>query len=139
MRILVLTLILVAQLPFTAAAATCSGADPAITSVKVTSVAHNLISDKYTLTGVVTNLGAMKQSGNVLQVVDISLDGQRLDQHTIEPLAPGQSQSFEYQWRRAIDAGLNTTTMNLHLRFIQPNPPGNENCNTQNDAKSVTF
>jgi subtilase family serine protease len=139
MRTIILAVVLLAPLSANAAAASCAGADPAITSVKVQNVTSNGSANHYTLTGRVTNLGGQKQASNVLQFVDIYQNGTRLEDRGIPPLAPGQSYTFSYVWQRAADAGNNTTTFNFSIRTTSPSPPGNEDCNLANDRYSLTF
>lgn len=139
MRTLSLVLILLAQIPAAAQAASCNGADPAITSVKVANVASDGGANHYTLAGTVTNLGSAKQSTNVLQFVDIYQGKTRLEDRGIPPLAPGQSYNWTYVWTRASDAGNGTTTFHFSIRMTQPAAPGAEDCNTANDTYTLTF
>jgi subtilase family serine protease len=139
MRIAIFALTFVAALPAGAQAAGCSGADPALTSVKVANVTSDGSLKTYTLVGTVTNLGNQKQASNVLQFVDISLNGARLNDRGIPPLAPGQSYTFSYAWQRAVGAGDGTTTMHFHIRMVQPSPPGKQDCDTSNDTASLRF
>jgi subtilase family serine protease len=138
MRSMILV-VLLAALSANAAAASCTGADPAITSIKVQNVANDGSVNHYTLVGRVTNLGSQKQASNVLQFVDIYQNGTRLEDRGIPPLAPGQSYTFSYVWQRAADAGSNTTTFNFSIRITSPSPPGNEDCNLANDRYNLTF
>lgn len=138
-RFFTLVLFVAALLPIHAAAASCAGADPAITSVKVQNVSTSGSINQYHILGTVTNLGSMKQGGNVLQSVDIFRDGQHMDTRGIPPLAPGQTYSFTYIWQRASDAGQGSTAMVFKMRFTQPSPPGNEDCNANNDSFTLTF
>jgi subtilase family serine protease len=139
MRTVTLILVLLAQLPVNAVAATCAGADPAITSVKVTNTASDGSLNRYTLVGTVTNLGGRKQASNVLQFVDIYQAGDRVTNRGIPPLAPGQSHTFSYVWQRAADAGNGTTTLRFNIRMTQPVPPGNQDCDLTNDAYHIRF
>jgi subtilase family serine protease len=132
-------IVLAAMLPANAPAATCAGADPAITSVKVANVSANGSLNLYTLVGTVTNLGSQRQASNVLQFVDIYTNGQRVNDRGIPPLAPGQSHTFSYVWQRSTDAGNNTTRMRFSLRFVQPSPPGSQDCNLANDSATIRF
>lgn len=136
---MIVTVMLLGQLATNAAAATCAGADPAITSVKVQNVSSNGSLNSYTLVGTVTNLGSQKQASNVLQFVDIYQDRTRLNDRGIPPLAPGQSYTYSYLWQRAADAGNGTTTFHFNLRMVQPATPGSQDCDTANDTYRITF
>jgi subtilase family serine protease len=137
--IMIFGLVLLAELPVGAPAATCSGADPAITSVKVQSVNGSGSLNRYTIVGSVTNLGSQKQASNVLQFVDLYQNGTRLEDRGIPPLAPGQTYTWSYVWGRASDAGPNTTTFHFNLRMTQLSPPGSQDCNAGNNTFSLTF
>jgi hypothetical protein len=137
-RFVTLALFVAAQLPIHAAAA-CAGADPAVTSVKVQNVSTSGSLNQYHILGTVTNLGTQGQPGNVLQSVDIFLNGQHLDTKGIPPLRPSQAYSFTYVWQRATDAGAGTTEMLFKLRLTQPSPPGNEDCDASNDSFTLKF
>ncbi|MGC2633723.1 MAG: CARDB domain-containing protein [Candidatus Cybelea sp.] len=139
MRTIILTAVLLSQLPVNAAAAGCPGADPAITSVRVQNVTANGSANRYTLAGTVTNLGNQRQASNVLQFVDIYQDGTRLEDRGVPPLAPGQSYTFSYVWMRALDAGTNTTTFDFRIRMTSPSPAGNQDCNPGNDTYRLRF
>lgn len=121
------------------AAATCAGADPAITAVGVAGVTPAGGIDQYHIAGTVVNHGSQGQASNVLQFVDIYQNGQRLDAKSIPPLAAGQSFTFTYVALRSTDAGKGTTTLHFQLRMRQPSPGGSENCSTGDDTNAVTF
>lgn len=121
------------------ASAACAGADPAIASVPVTSVTPVGGVNQYHIAGTVVNRGNMTQASNVLQFVDISQSGQRLDAKTIPPLAPGKSFEFTYVALRSVEAGNGTTTLNFQLDMHQPSPPGSQDCDPTNDASALTF
>ncbi|MBV8356030.1 MAG: hypothetical protein JO101_11960 [Candidatus Eremiobacteraeota bacterium] len=110
----------------------CAGADPAITSVKVAGMTPSGDTNIYHLSGTVTNLGSKKQASNVLQFVDVYLNGTKVDSRGVRPLAPGQSYTFGYDLKRASDAGMRTSHLRFQMNFRQPNPPGSEDCNPGN-------
>lgn len=122
-----------------AAAAGCAGSDPAITSVRVANVANNGLVNHYTLVGTIANLGNQSQAKNVLQFVDIYYSGNRINDRGIPPLAPGQSYNFSYDFQRSTDAGTGTTQLHFRIRFVQPSPPGSEDCDLSNDTYVVRF
>jgi subtilase family serine protease len=126
-------LFVVALAPVGAAAATCAGSNPAITSAVVRSVTTAGMVNRYHVAGTVTNLG-IAEAGNVLQFVDIYVDGQKQDSRGIPPLANGQSYTFTYVWLRAADAGKNTTTLNFRIDMTQGN-----DCNPANGTYNLTF
>ncbi|HKU82068.1 MAG TPA: hypothetical protein VJP76_07845 [Candidatus Tumulicola sp.] len=121
------------------AAATCTGADPAITEVGIAGVTPAGGVDQYHVAGTVVNRGSQNQASNVLQFVDILQNGQRLDSKSVPPLAAGQSFTFTYVALRSTEAGKGTTTLHFQLRMRQPSPGGSENCSTDDDGNSVTF
>jgi hypothetical protein len=133
-RVFIAILISLALAPLGVAAATCAGPNPAITSASVKGVTNAGTANIYHLTGTVTNLGASGQPSNALQHVDIYYAGNRLDSRSIPPLAVGQSFTFGYDWRRALDAGPGTTTIAFRIDMRQ-----GEDCNPANGTKSVTF
>ncbi len=138
-RSITLAIFATALAPLAAPAATCAGADPAITTVKMQNVTSSGSLNYYHMVGTVTNLGAAAQASNVLQFVDIYRDGQRLDDRGIPPLGPGKSYTFSFVWPRAVDAGQNSTTMRFSIRFRDPSPPGSADCDANNDTFSLTF
>ena len=126
-------------LPAGVAAATCAGADPAITSVALQSVSTTRYLDFYHVAVTVTNLGSASQAGDVLQFVDVMQYGDRLDDRGIPPLAAGASYTFTYVWKRAVDAGKNTTPLNFHVRFLSPQPPGAQDCDPDNGGSGIVI
>ncbi len=137
-RTLILGFLLISQAPTGAAASVCSGADLAMTSVTVQSVAKTQFLNNYRLVGTVTNVGGTTQPSNVLQFVDINQYGNRLDDRGVPPLAPGQSYTVAYVWKRAVDAGSFTTPLTFHLRGV-PVSPGAEDCKPVNDSHAIQF
>jgi hypothetical protein len=135
-RIVSVGLLALAQLPMAAAAGTCAGANPAVTSVVVKSVAQSGKVNQYHLQGTVKNLGSQAQPGNTLQFVDIydGTSGARVNDRGIPPLAPGQTTTFGYIWNRALDAGRNTTTLVFRIRMVQ-----GANCDPSNGTFKLTF
>ena len=112
----------------------CSGADPAIVSVRVASSSVQAGNTIYHLSGVVQNVGKAKQASNVLQFVDIDLGGTgKVDSRGIPPLAPGQQYTFGYDFKRSSDAGAGSSRLHFKLDFRQPSPPGSQDCNAAND------
>jgi hypothetical protein len=120
--------------PLGAPAATCAGANPAITSVVVKNVTSNGQLNTYHIVGTVTNLGSQAQPSNTLQFVDIYAETDKHDDRGVPPLAPGQSYSFGYDWQRSTDAGSGTTTVHFRIEMRQ-----GSNCNPANGTNSVTF
>jgi hypothetical protein len=120
--------------PLGAAAATCAGANPAVTSVSVANVTTSGQVNTYHIVGAVTNLGSSAEPSNTLQFVDIYIDRMKQDDRGIPPLAPGASYKFGYSWMRSVDAGNGTTTAHFRIRMVQ-----GSDCNPGNGAKSVTF
>ena len=123
-----------ALVPVASPAATCGGANPAITSVAVQNVTTNGGLNVYHLSGTVTNLGSMGQPSNTLQFVDIWQYGQKLDDRGIPPLAPGQSYTFGYDWQRSSEAANGTTTLSFRMRMRQ-----GEDCNPANGVYRIRF
>jgi hypothetical protein len=117
-----------------ATAATCAGANPAITSVTVKSVENSGSLSVYHLTGTVTNLGAAAQPSNTLQSVDITQYGVHLDRKGIPPLAPGQSYTFPYVWQRSGEAARGTTTLDFRIAMRQ-----GSDCNPGNGVYRLSF
>ena len=138
LRIAILALVALSQIP-TAASAHCYGADTAITEVVVQYVTHTRYANVYHIEATIANVGGQSQSSNVLQFIDVSQYGVRLDAGGIPPLAVGAQHKFSYIFIRSRDAGANTTTLNFSVRFVQPNPPGFQDCNRHNDHADVTF
>lgn len=114
--------------------AACSGADPAIISVRVASDSLQGGNTIYHLTGIVQNVGKAKQASNVLQFVNVDIGGTgKVDTRGIPPLAPGQRYTFGYDFKRSSDAGTGSSRLHFKLDFRQPSPPGSQDCNTGND------
>jgi hypothetical protein len=120
--------------PVGSPAATCAGANPAITSVVVKNVTTAGQLNTYHIVGTVTNLGSAAQPSNTLQFIDIYVDRQKRNDRGIPPLAPGQSYTFGFDWSRSSDAGPGTTTAHFRLRMVQ-----GSDCNPANGSNSVTF
>jgi hypothetical protein len=133
-RTMTVLVFILGQTAIGAAAATCAGANPAITSVAVKNVTSNGSLNDYHLVGTVTNLGSMAQSRDVLQFVDIYAYGEKKDSRGIPPLAPGQSSTFSYLWQRSVGAGNGTTTLDFRIAMHQ-----GEDCNPANGTYHVTF
>jgi hypothetical protein len=133
-RALPAVIFILALAPLGTAAATCAGADPAITSAAVQTVTSNGLLNQYHIVGTVTNLGSQAQPSNTLQFADIYVDRVRHDDRGIPPLAPGQSYTFGYTWLRAVGAGNDTTTVHFRIRMVQGN-----DCDPANGSNSVTF
>lgn len=123
----------------TGASAACYGADTAISSIVVQYVTHTQYANVYHIKATVANIGNQPQSQNVLQFLDVSQYGVRLDAMGLPPLAIGTKHAVPYIFVRSRDAGANTTTLDFHIRFVQPNPPGFQDCDRTNDSLSVTF
>jgi len=105
----------VAQLPIGAFAA-CTTSSPELATVAVQRVEHTPYLNLYNVRVTVTNRGSRSQAGNVLQFVDVTQYGDRLDDKGIPPLAPRASYSWTYIWKRSADAGSGTTPLNFHYR-----------------------
>lgn len=133
-RVLTALLVLLALTPGTAPAATCAGANPAITGVTVKNVTSSGQLNTYHVVGTVTNLGSQRQPSNTLQFVDIYVDQMKKNERGIPPLAPGQSYTFGFDWPRSSDAGSGTTTVHFRVRMVQ-----GSDCNPANGTNSVTF
>ncbi len=139
-RTITLALSVLAPLSTAAAsAATCNGVDVAITSVAVKSAATSGTLNHYTISATLTNLGTRAQSSNILQFVNISQYGIKLDAHGIPPLAPGQSYTFTWGWPRSTDAGKGTSAIDFNFQIQPPIPSGQEECNTVNDHYTLTL
>jgi hypothetical protein len=138
-RPLTVALVILAQTPIAAAAATCRGADLAVTSVSVQRVTKTRYLNEYRVVGIVTNVGGEGQGSNVLQFVDINQYGHRLDDRGVAPLRPGQSYVVSYIWKRSVDAGNWTTPLSFHLRGVAPLPVTLNDCNPANDSFTIHF
>lgn len=132
-RAFTLIVAILAASPGVASAATCAGPDPAITSVKIKGVATSNALNHYTMVGTITNVGAQRQSGSVIQTIEIFDGAQQIDAKGIPPLPVGQSYSFTYVWPRATDAGTGTTTFDFRLKTPDVD------CGTANDSYRLTF
>jgi subtilase family serine protease len=119
-----------------AAATSCNGADPAIVAALVKGVTQNGGTNIYHLGGTVSNLGNRRQTSNVLQFVDVYLNGAKVDARGIPPLRPGQSYAFGYNFQRSADAGDGTSRLRFQLDMRQPAGTG-QDCNTGNDSFSL--
>lgn len=133
-RALPALLFILAIAPAAAPAATCAGADPAITSVAVKNVTSDGKTNQYHIVGTVTNAGSQAQASDTRQFVDIYVNQMKRDDRGVPPLAPGQSYTFSYTWVRAVDAGTGTTTAHFQIRMAQ-----GQDCNPANGTNSVTF
>lgn len=133
-RTISIVLFLLAQTGAAAVAATCAGANPAITAVAVKNVTSDGRLNDYHIVGTVTNLGSSGQPNNTLQFVDIWQYGNKLDDKGIPPLAPGQSASFSYMWQRSAEAARGTTVLNFRMRMEQ-----GSDCNPGNGTYSLTL
>jgi subtilase family serine protease len=138
-RALSIGFLILTQAPVLAAASTCAGPDLAVTSVSVQSVTKTRYLNKYRVVGTVTNVGSDVQSSNVLQFVDINQYGDRLDDRGVPPLAPGQSYTIAYVWKRSVDAGNRTTPLSFHLRGVAPQPVSLNDCSPANDRYDIHF
>jgi hypothetical protein len=127
---------MIATFAVTTALAACRGADPAITNVTTTKVSSEGLAT-YTLRVTVTNLGSSGQPGNVLQSVEIRLDGAKNGEKGVPPLAAGAKYTFPYDVKRATDAAAGTTKVDLHLVMHQPSGVGPQDCSAANDSLRV--
>ena len=117
--------------------APCTGADLR-TSVSVAGMTQEGELNVYHLAGTVTNVGKMKQAPNVLQFVEIYLDGTgRIDTRGIPPLKPGQNYAFGYDFKRSSDAGDGTSTLSFRISMRQPQTPTVQDCNPAAGITSV--
>ena len=133
-RTMTIVLFLLVQTAAAAAAATCAGANPAITSVAVKNVTSDGKLNNYHIVGTVVNLGSQSQPSNTLQFVDIWQYGMKLDAKGIRPLAPLQSTTFGYTWQRSVDAARGTTVLNFRIRMEQ-----GSDCNPANGSYNITL
>ena len=139
MRQLILGTLALVALAQTSAFAACTGADPAIVSAAVKGMTSDGRVNKYAVSIRVVNLGRLKQPSNLLQSVEIWQNDIKLDMKGLPPLRPGQSYTFTYIYQRSTDAGVGTSDLTLRLTMRQPSPPGNMDCNPNNDTTTVTF
>lgn len=133
-RTISIVLFLLAQTGTAAFAATCAGANPAITKVAVQSVTSNGKLNTYHIVGTVVNFGSQTQPTNTLQFVEIWQYGVRLDSKGIRPLAPLQSATFSYEWLRSTEAARGTSTLNFRIRMEQ-----GSDCNPANGTYNLTL
>jgi hypothetical protein len=119
-------------LPALTAQAACHGSDPEITAVVVKSVEPAGNTERFHLSGTVTNMGLTAQASNVLQSVDIFDADDKLDTKSIPPLKPGESFAFTYVSVRSAQAGKGTTQLGFQLDPIST-------CSVGNDRYSLTF
>jgi hypothetical protein len=133
-RTMSIVALLLAQTGTAAVAATCAGANPAITSVAVKSVTSDGKVNNYHIVGTVANLGSQSQPSNTLQFVDIWQYGIKLDDKGIRPLAPLQSTTFAYTWQRSVEAARGTTVLNFRIRMEQ-----GSDCNPANGTYNLTL
>ena len=140
LRISLLALLGFALVEVAPAWAACAGADPAIASVAVKSVAETGGINHYTLSVTVTNEGRQAQAKDVLQFVDIyHVPGEKLDAKGVPPLQPGQSYTFTYATMRSAEAGNGTSHLRFQLDVRQPSPAGAADCSGANDTSTLTF
>jgi hypothetical protein len=140
LRISLLALLGFALVEVAPAWAACAGADPAIASVAVKSVAEAGGISNYTLAVTVTNDGSQAQAKDVLQFVDIyQVPGEKLDSKGVPPLRPGQSYTFTYVTMRSAEAGNGTSHLRFQLDVRQPSPAGAADCSGANDTSTLTF
>jgi hypothetical protein len=127
---------MIAMLASPPAIAACHGADPAITNVTTTQTSNGGLTT-YTLRVTVTNIGSSGQRSDVLQSVEIRLDGVKNGEKGLPPLAAGATYTFPYDVRRAADAAAGTTRVDLHLVMRQPSGIGPQDCSAANDRQRV--
>lgn len=92
------------------AAASC--ANPSIVSTAVQSATtdpHGLT--HYTVGITVQNLGTLRQRSDLLQSIDVELDGERVDVIGLLPLRPRQTQHVMYSFVRSAEAGAGSTSL----------------------------
>jgi hypothetical protein len=119
LRTTALAFVIIAQATMAAAAAaTCAGPDPTVTSAHVKTVTTSAGLNHYTIVGTVTNLGSA-QASNTLQFVDIYQYDNKLDSRGIPPLGAGQTYAFMYVWPRSTDAGSKTSQIDFKLDIQQ--------------------
>jgi hypothetical protein len=130
------TLRAVAQ-PVAAYAATgCSGPDPAIQGLSVKNVSTQGGLASYQVSGKVVNAGT-SQGGDVLQFVNIYLNGAKLDAKSVPPLKVGDSYPFTYVYQRSVQAGSGTTKLDFELDITRPAQPPGQNC--AGSRESIAF
>jgi hypothetical protein len=97
--------------------AVVSCANPSIVSAHVRSVTPHDGLNHYTIAITVTNVGDLKQPGNLLQSLVVLQDGDKVGKIGLQPLAPKQSQTVTYGFDRSVDAGAGTTNFKFMLDF----------------------
>ena len=137
MHAILISVILMAQMTTAQTTGGCAGADPAIISVAVKNVTSDGQVNTYHLSGKVVNLGAQGQASNDLYFVDVYQDGQKVDSRGIQPLRPGQSYTFGYNYKRNVDAAQGSTKFRFVIDWRQPMPPGSQDCNPANGSFSL--
>ena len=138
-RIIFSAIVLVAQtlaLATPPAAAACSGADPALVSVRLVSVTPDGGNKRYHFSGRVVNVGNRAQPSNTLQFVDIYDHETRKDDRGVPPLRPGASYTFGYDYLRSADAGDGTSRLRFVYRLVSPM---GQNCSSNNDRQTIRF
>ncbi|MDP9112043.1 MAG: hypothetical protein M3M96_10475 [Candidatus Eremiobacteraeota bacterium] len=123
----------------TPAHASCTGADPSIVSAAVVNVTSANGLNTYRVSGRVRNVGPVKQTSSVLQFVGIYENDVRRDVRSVPPLKPNGVFTFTYDYARSEAAGAGTTSLTLRLYFRHPVPPGREDCNLDNDSRTLEF
>ena len=139
MRTTILAFLVLTQATIGSAAAACMGSNLAVTSVAIQGVEKSQYLNNYRVVGTVTNVGSQTQGGDVLQFLDVNQYGHRLDDRGIPPLAPGQSYTVSYIWKRSVDAGQGTTPLSLHLRSISGTTLGTDTCDIATASRSILF
>jgi hypothetical protein len=120
------------------ARAGCTGSDPSVTTVAVTSMTSDAVLAHYQITGTVVNLGTENQPSNTLQSVDIFSGTQKLDAKSIPPLKAGQSFTFTYTSDRSIDAGKGSSKLTFTMD-VQNITSREQNCDLTNDSFTLAF
>jgi CARDB len=126
-RRLILGIFVLALFPVGVSAQRCLGGNPAITHVGVQTVHRMGTMNQYRLVGTVKNLGTANQPSSTLQFVDIYDGAEKVDAKTIPPLTAAGSTTFTYNWSRAYDAGVGSTTFYFKMRMVH-----GTNCNPAN-------
>ncbi|HXW52330.1 MAG TPA: hypothetical protein VEJ41_10095 [Candidatus Acidoferrales bacterium] len=94
-----------------------SCANPSIMSAHVRSVTPNNGLNHYAIAIKVTNIGDLKQPGNLLQSLVVLQDGEKVGKIGLQPLGAKQSQTVTYGFDRSVDAGAGTTNFTFMLDF----------------------
>lgn len=105
------------------AAAACMGPHVAISHVGVQSRSSANGENRYRIIITVTNNGSMSQPSNVLQFVNIydANSNTKLDARGIGPIPIAGTTHVTYDWFRASDAGVGTTTLSFRMNIVQGN------------------